>query len=427
MGPRRRVAILAFILVLSIGTLGIQWATADTASGARTVGEGPYPGNTLISVQTYKSNDGRLIEVTPDGKTVWEFNPSTKSRVFDGEKLKNGNVLVAVADKLPPKRCPDQYLQYKKGHCIRNRVLELDGDTLNGSQKVVWRYAWYDEKMFGHEVHDVDRLPNGNTAIADMGNNRAFVANQSGNITWEWRAAKHLGPNSSFRQQYGGPENPGRERDWTHLNDIDRLDNGNFVLSIRNFDTVIEVNPETKKIVSMTGQPGNRSLMNHQHNPYRFTRWGTVLIADSENNRIVEIDRQSEEIIWKYGGKDLLRYPRDADRLPDGNTLITDTLNNRVIEINPQGEIVWEYEGVRIPYSADRLSVPEEEGKAIPGWRLNGRTEEAGTVVNLVRRLEGYARWVLPTWMRLPEMVTLLVGTLAGIGLVTEGVLAYRR
>ena len=89
MGPRRRVAILAFILVLSIGTLGIQWATADTASGARTVGEGPYPGNTLISVQTYKSNDGRLIEVTPDGKTVWELNPSTKSRVFDGEKLKN--------------------------------------------------------------------------------------------------------------------------------------------------------------------------------------------------------------------------------------------------------------------------------------------------------------------------------------------------
>lgn len=29
--------------------------------------------------------------------------------------------------------------------------------------------------------------------------------------------------------------------------------------------------------------------------------------------------------------------------------------------------------------------------------------------------------------MRLPEMVTLLVGTLAGMGLVTEGVLAYRR
>ena len=427
MSRRRRVAVLAFVIVLSVSLLGVQWALADTTTGARMAGEGPYPGNTLISVQTYKSNDGRLIEVTPDGETVWEFDPVPDSRVFDGEKLANGNVLVAVADKLPPKRCPERYLKYEQDHCIRNRVLELDGETLKGSQEVVWNYSWYDEKMFGHEVHDADRLPNGNTAIADMGNNRAFVVNQQGAIVWTWNATEQLGPNSSFRRKYGGPSNPGRERDWTHMNDIDLLENGNFLLSIRNFDTVAEVDPETKEIVSITGRPGNRSLMYHQHNPYRLDRWGTVLIADSENNRIVEVDRETEEIIWTYGGEDLLRYPRDADRLPNGNTLITDTINNRVIEINPQGEIVWEYDGIRIPYSADRLSVPEEKGETVPGWRLDGRTEEAGTAVGTIRKLEGYARWVLPMWMRLPEMVTLLVGTLAGVGLVAEGVLVRWR
>ena len=137
MGPRRRVAILAFILVLSIGTLGIQWATADTAngartvgegllyrpamtddgvaSGARTVGEGPYPGNTLISVQTYKSNDGRLIEVTPDGKTVWEFNPSTKSRVFDGEKLKNQERSRRSSGQTSPEAVPRSVLAVQEG------------------------------------------------------------------------------------------------------------------------------------------------------------------------------------------------------------------------------------------------------------------------------------------------------------------------
>ena len=82
-----------------------------------------------------------MIEVTPDGETVWEFNPATDSRVFDGEKLENGNVLVAVADKLPPKKCPDQYLRYNRNHCIRNRVLELDSETLNGVQAVVWKYS----------------------------------------------------------------------------------------------------------------------------------------------------------------------------------------------------------------------------------------------------------------------------------------------
>ena len=36
--------------------------------------------------------------------------------------------------------------------------------------------------MENHEVHDADRLPGGGTAIADVGNDRAFVVNQSGKI-----------------------------------------------------------------------------------------------------------------------------------------------------------------------------------------------------------------------------------------------------
>jgi hypothetical protein len=168
--------------------------------------------------------------------------------------------------------------------------------------------------------------------------------------------------------------------------------------------------------------------MYHQHNPYRLERWGTELIADSENDRIVEIDRESGEIVWTYGGKGLLRYPRDADRLPNGNTLITDTLNNRVIEIDPEGEIVWEYEGIRIPYSADRLSVPEEESRTVPGWRLEGRTENVGAAVGVVRQLEGWGAWVFPIWMRLPEMASFLGAVLAGLAAVVDlGVGWWRR
>jgi outer membrane protein assembly factor BamB len=375
MDRRRRVAIFGVVFVLCVSLLAVQADTTDTGPSVRAAGDGPYPGNTLISVQTYRENDGRLIEITPAGDTVWSFDPPDV-RVFDGEKLDNGNVLVSYVKRLPPEECPDRFLRYESSHCIRNQVVELDGGTLNGSQDVVWHYAWLDEKLFGHEVHDADRLPNGGTAIADMGNDRAFVVNEAGEVTWEWNASEYLGANTSFRAQYGGPENPGRERDWTHLNDIDLLANGNFELSVRNFDTVLEVDRESGRIVSVLGRPGQRSLMYHQHNPYRLTRWNTTIIADSENNRVIEIDRESGEIIWSYGGRDLLRYPRDADRLPNGNTLITDTINNRVIEINPQGEVVWEYEGVRIPYSADRLSVEEERGATVPGWRLEGRTGE---------------------------------------------------
>jgi hypothetical protein len=64
-------------------------------------------------------------------------------------------------------------------------------------------------------------------------------------------------------------------------------------------------------------------------------------------------------VIWSYGGQgaDLLGWPRDADRLPNGNTLITDSRHSRVIEIDPGGRVVWSYATSyrSQPFEADRL------------------------------------------------------------------------
>jgi hypothetical protein len=51
-----------------------------------------------------------------------------------------------------------------------------------------------------------------------------------------------------------------------------------------------------------------------------------------------------------------LDWPRDADRLPNGNTLITDSRNHRVLEVDPAGREVWSFTGLALPYEADRLS-----------------------------------------------------------------------
>jgi hypothetical protein len=419
MHRRRRVYLLLGLVVLSGVVLGARAATIEDA-GARTLGtDEAYPGNTLISVQSYDL-EGRLIEVTPDGEVVWEWAPPA-SRVFDAEELENGNVLVSVAEQVDAADCPDEHLAYVGDACVRNRVVELDGDTLaDGDPEVVWEYAWLDEKMHNHEVHDADRLENGNTAIIDMGNNRAFIVEEDRSVVWAWNATDHIGEGTDWYERYGGPERPGGERDWTHMNDIDVLDNGDVQLSIRNFDTTLVVDRENGSIVSQVGAPGRESVMKEQHNPNRLERWGTLIIADSGNDRIVEVDTESEEIVWSYGGKGLTRYPRDADRLPNGNTLITDSFNNRVIEVNSEGEVVWIYGGVNFVYSADRLTVPEEGGETVPGWKLDGRTAETDGVVGTVRQVESWAAFVLPAWMTLLDQTLLLVGAVAGVGLVGE-------
>ncbi|NEU55579.1 aryl-sulfate sulfotransferase [Halorussus sp. MSC15.2] len=389
MKRRRRMRYLAWVVFLLVLILGAQGLTAKQGVSATSTAEGPYEGHTLVSVQSY-GLDGKLLELNENNEVVWKFDPPN-SRVFDAEQLDNGNFLVAVTTKLPPAKCPDEQLEVASEQCIEARVVELDYET----KEVVWEYSWYDEKITHHEVHDVDRLENGNTAIVDMGNDRAFVVNESGGITWEWQAENHLSEGTRFHEKYGGPADPGGEADWTHMNDIDKLANGNFQLSVRNFDVVVEVNPETKAIVNVVGEPGNTEILDHQHNPYEL-RNGTVLVADSGNDRVVELNATTDEVVWQYGGRSLLHWPRDADRLPNGNTLIVDTFNDRVVEVNERGEVVWSYEGVQMPYTADRLSVPEEDHETVPGTELRSRHVGTDSVRSTLKQAEAYAAFVFP-------------------------------
>jgi LPXTG-motif cell wall-anchored protein len=78
------------------------------------------------------------------------------------------------------------------------------------------------------------------------------------------------------------------------------------------------------------------------------------MIANSEENLVIEVD-PAGKIVWSYGGDGELDWPRDADRLPNGNTLITDSRHHRVLEVDTAGEEVWSFTGLALPYEADRL------------------------------------------------------------------------
>ncbi|MFC7227844.1 aryl-sulfate sulfotransferase [Salinirubellus salinus] len=417
----RRVALPLAVLLLSVAVIGA--AAAGGGGTAPAQQQSPanetdpanatvYPGNTLLGLQAegwFGNNNGSARVVNPEGETVWEWRPEN-GRVFDVEALDNGNVLASVA--IVPEDCPPQY----GDTCVHNRVVELDYPNEN----VVWEYDWYDVFPNHHEVHDADRLENGETAIIDMGNNRAFTVNEAGDITWQWNATEHISEGTPFFEEYvpegsaeefrqGGPES-----DWTHMNDIDRLENGNFQLSIRNFDVLLEVDPETNDIVDVVGRPTAHSVMNEQHNPMRLN--GTVLIADSENDRVVEVDVDTNEVVWEYDGTgsgELLQWPRDVDRLPNGNTLVTDSRNFRLLEIDRTGEVVWRYEMKAergIVYEADRMGVPEEQAR-VSGDGFESRTSD-GPLGSALATADSWLGFVpfLPTWMGPVEVLAALSG-----------------
>ncbi|MBC7545461.1 MAG: hypothetical protein H7338_22260 [Candidatus Sericytochromatia bacterium] len=84
-----------------------------------------------------------------------------------------------------------------------------------------------------------------------------------------------------------------------------------------------------------------------------------VLITDLGNNRIVDVETRSNEIIWQTHPRLGLSSPRAAVRLANGNTLIADAGNHRLIEVAPDQELVWEWQdptGLGLPTSCQRLS-----------------------------------------------------------------------
>ena len=437
MAAPRAVALAAIVLLSSTLLVGLA-ASHDAGSVATQPDEtDAYPGHTLIGVQAvdwFGNNNGYAAVVAPNGSVVWRWSVPN-ARVFDVEHLDNGNVLASVGVvEEGTEDCPDEY----GDGCIYNRVVEIDYDT----KEVVWEYSWHDAFPNHHEVHDADRLPNGETAIADMGNDRAFTVNESGEITWQWNATDNIGRGTPWFDEHvpeGSEEefaSDGPESDWTHMNDIDRLSDGNFTLSIRNYDVVLEVN-RSGDIVETYGSPGDHSVMNEQHNPNLLEARGTMLVADSENDRIVEIDTETGDIVWEYARvpesspvePKALQWPRDADRLPNGNTLITDSRHFRVLEVTPNGSVAWSFDsrealGSRaIIYEADRIRLdgehlPEEPDDVPAGGDLE--STRGGPLAGTYATLDSWIGFVFPPWVNPIALVVGLVDAAAAVLLARE-------
>ncbi|WP_336134842.1 arylsulfotransferase [Natronomonas amylolytica] len=352
----RPALVLAVLLVLSLALGPAVAAQPDDRPNpcVGTVTDQPDE-NTLVSIQGahltsdgYEKRPALLVSFGPNGSFEWARNASANGRwwAYDVDPLPNGNVIFVTTES---------------GATV---VGELDPETND--------YVW--TKHFDGppnsstnpqvtDAHDIDLLDDGELVAADKGegHERLLVYNRTrGETTWEWRFENHP---EHFPESGGGPAD-----DWTHVNDVDvvnvsesdRVDATGewFMASVRNFDQVAFINRSSKEVELTLGEDDNDAILDEHHNPDHL--WGpngehTVLVADSLNDRVVEYeyDHASEEWdrVWAATGFD---EPRDADRLPNGNTLVSDRMGHRTVEITPDGEVVWEVYTPYETYDAER-------------------------------------------------------------------------
>jgi len=188
----------------------------------------------------------------------------------------------------------------------------------------------------------------GNILISDQFNNRVIEVAPDGHVVWAFGS--------------GNPTlcNPGPGT-IIGLNDAERLSGGLTLLAgtgipagSQSFpkgcadNRVIVVNQQGQ-IVWQYGQAGvSGSGPNELNAPVFAIQLPSrnIMVVDQANNRVIEIDRNTKQIVWSYGpksGPGALNNPNSAELLPNGHILIGDENNNRVLEITRDGTIVWQY------------------------------------------------------------------------------------
>jgi hypothetical protein len=236
----------------------------------------------------------------------------------------------------------------------------------------------------------------GNILITDQFNNRVIEIDPAGNIVWQFGN----GPGDTGANAIVGTNDAERVGNFTLMSGtgIPAGATTNCKKSGCVDNRVILVDPGGN-IVWQYGQFGVTGFGPNQlntpvQNTYLPTS-GNVLITDQGNERIIEVRRTDNAIVWQYGenavigsGRDQLNNPNAAEllanghilisdennnraieathtmpsrvvatfsahgtvsgvafasRLPNGNTLLTDSNNSRIVEVDPNDNPVWEY------------------------------------------------------------------------------------
>lgn len=251
---------------------------------------------TIISSLKYPtwvdSIDGQNILVTDNGSnkvvefnganTVWSYSTGL-NRPRSAVYLNNGNILITDSGN--------------------HRVIEV-----SKAGNIVWSCDQYMDKP----VH-ATRLANGNTLVTDSGYSRIIEINYKGQVMW-W---------------FAGPQ-------------------GNTSAGGGNSSGIGNINPNTS------------SMDSDQNSDFSDFERDTGISSAKKSNPAKKVTINSTVNI--YGDEETpaapgntLLFPRSAVRLENGNTLIADTGNNRIVEISKDKKVVWELGKLSRPVSVERL------------------------------------------------------------------------
>ena len=227
---------------------------------------------------------------------------------------------------------------------FNNRVIEIDH-----AGNIVWQFGNGPHDTSANAIagtNDAERVgsltlmsgtgvpPGTTTSCKKSGcvDNRVLLVDRGDNIVWQY---------GQFGVTGFGPNQLNTPVQNT------ALPNGNVLITDQGNERIIEVKRSDNSIVWQYGENGvigNGANQLSNPNAAELLVNGNILISDENNNRAIEVTHTTPSVIiatFTAGGT--VSGVAFASRLSNGNTLLTDSNNARIVEVDSKDSVVWQY------------------------------------------------------------------------------------
>jgi hypothetical protein len=243
----------------------------------------------------YGNCPNRFVEVDPQGKIVRQFKPRSIAVIF--HVLPNGNLVYAYG-----------------GH--PTGVVEV-----NARGETVWNYISKCPQVLGCE-----RLPNGNTLVAEQGPCRVVEVNPGGETV-------HVTKLSTNQAAYH-----------LQVRNVHQLKNGNILAAHEGEGAIREYDPDGKTAWEYTGVANTGDALRLDN--------GNTLIVGATQKRLIEVT-PAHKIVWEFTADDApelnLVWVSSIQILKNGNYLVGNFLRGHegkgahAFEVTRDKKVVWTF------------------------------------------------------------------------------------
>lgn len=274
--------ILSVTWLVSLGAMRFAAAAAE-------------PNHKLLFFE-YGQGPNRMLELDAAGKVVWEHKPPSIAVIF--QVLPNGNVLYAYGGR-------------------PTGVREV---TRSGAE--VWNYVSQCPQVLGCE-----RLPNGNTLVAEQGPCRGVEVDPKGVVV-------RVTPLSTSEAGYH-----------LQVRNLHKLANGNLLAAHEGEGAVREVDVTGKVVWEYTGVQNAGDALRLPN--------GNTLISCGTQKRILEVTPE-KKTVWQFTAADApelnLTWVSSLQVLPNGNLIVGNFLRGQeghgahAFEVTRDKRVVWKWD-----------------------------------------------------------------------------------